>query len=274
MEHTQNLDGSTTPVGGESEQGDGGRLVGSDRVLAVLKELARHPEGAGLEEMTRVIGSPKPTVHRALGALRRAGLADRNARGHYLLGDEFLRMAFAHHEARPEYVRIQPVLDALATRFGETAHYAVLDGREIVYRAKVDPPTGAVRLTSTVGGRNPAHTTGVGKLLLSAQLLTLAAVEEWIGDEPPVRRTPNSLCTAEVLHRELEATRERGYAVDDQENEVGVNCVAVPVYAVSPTAPSGALSLSGLTYRTPLEVLIAALDEIRHVLGPLGRPHH
>ncbi|MFD4505359.1 IclR family transcriptional regulator [Streptomyces sp. NPDC058457] len=273
MEHTQKFDGSTTSDDNESADSDAGRLVGSDRVLAVLKELARYPEGVGLEEMTRVIGSPKPTVHRALSSLRRAGLADQNARGHYLLGDEFLRMAFAHHEARPEHVRIRPVLDELAARFGETAHYAVLDGHEIVYRAKVDPPTGAVRLTSTVGGRNPVHTTGVGKLLLSLQLPTSAAVEEWIGNEPLVARTPNSLCTAEELYRELEVTRERGYAVDDQENEVGVNCIALPVYAVSPTVPSGALSLSALTYRTPLDVLVDAVDEIRGVLGPLGRPH-
>jgi DNA-binding IclR family transcriptional regulator len=227
----------------------------------------------GLEEMTRVIGSPKATVHRALGALRRAGLADQNARGHYLLGDEFLRMAFAHHEARPEHVRIRPVLETLAARFGETAHYAVLDGREIVYRAKVDPPTGAVRLTSTVGGRNPASTTGVGKLLLSLRLPTLTAVRQWIGDEPLVVRTPNSLRTAEDLHRELELTRERGFAVDDQENEVGVNCLALPVYGLSPSTPSGALSLGALTYRTPLGMLIDAVEEIRDVLGPMGRPH-
>src|SRR6476660_2159968 len=141
---------------------DASRIVGSDRVLAVLRELACHPDGVRLEELTRVIGSPKPTVHRALRALRRAGLADQDARGHYVLGDEFLRMAFAHHEARPEHVRIRPVLDALARRFGETVHYAVLDGRDVVYRAKVDPPSGAVRLTSTVGGRNPTHATAVG----------------------------------------------------------------------------------------------------------------
>jgi DNA-binding IclR family transcriptional regulator len=273
MEHTQKADGSTTSDGRKSDQAGSARLVGSDRVLAVLKELARYPEGVGLEEMTRVIGSPKATVHRALGALRRAGLADQNARGHYLLGDEFLRMAFAHHEARPEHVRIRPVLETLAARFGETAHYAVLDGREIVYRAKVDPPTGAVRLTSTVGGRNPASTTGVGKLLLSLRLPTLTAVRQWIGDEPLVVRTPNSLRTAEDLHRELELTRERGFAVDDQENEVGVNCLALPVYGLSPSTPSGALSLGALTYRTPLNMLIDAVEEIRDVLGPMGRPH-
>jgi DNA-binding IclR family transcriptional regulator len=273
MKHTQTFDGSTDPGEGSPTGAESSRLVGSDRVLAVLRELARHPDGAGLEELTQVIGSPKPTVHRALGALRRAGLADQDTRGRYVLGDEFLRMAFAHHEARPEHVRIRPLLDALAHRFGETAHYAVLDGREVVYRAKVDPPTGAVRLTSTVGGRNPAHATGVGKLLLAHQLGTLEEVEAWIGDSSLVRRTPQTLCTAADLHRELRVTRERGYALDDQENETGVNCLSLPVYATSPAAPSGAVSISALTYRTPLHTLIDAVDEIRALLGALGEPH-
>ncbi len=265
--------GALAPTSVDVAGGDGGatRLVGSDRVLAVLKELARYPDGVSLEELTRAIGSPKPTVHRALGALRRAGLADQGARGRYVLGDEFLRMAFAHHEDRPEHVRVRPVLEALADRFGETAHYAVLDGREVVYRAKVDPATGAVRLTSTVGGRNPAHATGVGKVLLAHRLDTVAAVEAWFGEVPLERRTPRTLCTAADLYGDLRDTLERGYAVDDQENESGVNCLSLPVYATSPTAPSGALSVSALTYRTPLHTLIDAVDEIRELLGPLGR---
>ncbi|WP_406322457.1 IclR family transcriptional regulator [Streptomyces sp. NBC_00519] len=273
MEHTQTYDGSTAPGEAGGPGADGGRLVGSDRVLAVLKELARYADGVGLEELTRVIGSPKPTVHRALGALRRAGLAAQDTRGRYVLGDEFLRMAFAHHEVRPDHVRVRPVLEALAHRFGETAHYAVLDGREVVYRAKVDPPTGAVRLTSAIGGRNPAHATAVGKLLLARQLGSPDEVAAWIGDRPPERRTPGTLCTAADLHRELGATRERGYGVDAQENETGVNCLALPVYLTSSTTPSGAVSVSALAYRTPLATLVDALAEIRGLLGPLGEPH-
>jgi DNA-binding IclR family transcriptional regulator len=182
-------------------------------------------------------------------------------------------MAFAHHEVRPEHVRVRPVLEALAHRFGETAHYAVLDGREVVYRAKVDPPAGAVRLTSTIGGRNPAHTTAVGKLLLARELSALEEAEAWIGGSPLERRTPRTLCTAAELWRELVATRERGYGVDDQENETGVNCLALPLYLTSPTAPSGAVSVSALAYRTPLAALVDALEEIRALLGPLGEPH-
>ncbi|MGW2219410.1 IclR family transcriptional regulator [Nonomuraea sp. NPDC001684] len=243
------------------------KLVGADRVLAVLAELARHPDGIGLEEMARAVSSPKPTAHRALAALRRAGLAVQNGHGRYVLGDEFLRMAFAHHEARPDHVRVTPILQALCDRYGETVHYAVLEGTSVVYRSKLDPPSGAVRLTSVVGGRNPAHCTAVGKMLLAGTLRDEAAVRAWVGDRRLERPTERSVGTAEELHAELVRVREQGYAADDQENEPGVNCVAVPAYLTSPTVPSGAVSISGLAYRTPLSVLVEDVPAIRAVVA-------
>jgi DNA-binding IclR family transcriptional regulator len=121
-----------------------------------------------------------------------------------------------------------------------------------------------------VGGRNPAHATAVGKLLLAYRLDSRQAVEAWIGDSALSRRTPRTLCTADDLHHELTAIRHRGYAVDDQENEAGVNCLAVPVFLISPAVPSAAVSVSALTYRTPLSSLVESLEGIRRDLGPLG----
>jgi DNA-binding IclR family transcriptional regulator len=250
-----------------AESRDEQKLVGADRVLAVMAELARHPDGIGLEEMARAMASPKPTVHRALAALRRAGFAAQNGHGRYQLGDELLRMAFAHHEARPDHVRVTPILEVLCDRYGETVHYAVLEGRSVVYRSKLDPPTGAVRLTSVVGGRNPAHCTAVGKVLLAYTLSDLDAVTAWAGDQPLETPTQHSVGTVEELHAQLIRIRVQGYAVDDQENEPGVNCVAVPAYLTSPTVPSGAISVSGLAYRTPLEKLVEDLPAIRAIVS-------
>lgn len=243
------------------------KLVGADRTLAVLAALATYPEGVSLEEITTAVGSPKPTVHRALSALRRAGFASQTGPGHYVLGDDFLRLAFAHHQARPDHVRVGATLEALATRFGETVHYTVLDGESVVYRSKVDPPEGAVRLTSVVGGRNPAHCTAAGKLLLSYRLPDLAAVESWIGDRTLERRTERSLTTATGLHDELERIRDRGFSLDDQENEPGINCLAVPAFLTGETSPSGAISVSALAYRTPMRSLLDEVDTIRGMTG-------
>jgi IclR family acetate operon transcriptional repressor len=242
-------------------------LVGSDRVLAVLTELANHPGGVGLDLLSRTLESPKPTVHRALMALQRAGFAAKSGRGTYELGDEFIRLAFTNHEARPDHLRVQPILDALAERHGETAHYAVLEGRSVVYRAKVDPTTGAVKLRSTIGGRNPAHCTAVGKLLLSYVLTDDDAVREWVRGPALEAPTESTMTTAAELIAELALIRQRGYSTDDQENEPGINCLAVPLFLTSPTIPTGAVSISALSYRTPLASLISDVAAIRAIVG-------
>lgn len=253
-------------------ESDDPRLVGSDRVLAVLIELAEHPGGIGLDDLSRRLSSSKPTVHRALASLRKAGLARLSARGIYVLGDEFLRLAFRYQDQRPESARVEPLLRRLAAEYGETAHYAVLDGADVVYRAKVDPPDGAMRLTSTIGGRNPAYRTAVGKLLLSYVVDSEDELKRRLGPAPLVARTPRTIVSTRALFEELQATRERGYGVDDQENEVGVNCVALAVHLEPGPLPSGAVSVSGLAFRCPMERLVAAVPAIRAVidaeLGP------
>jgi DNA-binding IclR family transcriptional regulator len=246
------------------------KLVGSDRVLAVLTELAQHPEGIALEDLSKAVRSPKSTTHRALAALRRAGFASRDAHGHYVLGDKLLRLAFGHYEARPDHLRVHDTLQALVDEYHETVHYTILDGRSVIYRAKVDPASGAIRLTSVIGGRNPAHCTAGGKLLLSYRLPDEASVRRWIEDAPLERRTDNTKVTARQLHRELNRIREWGCAVDDQENEVGVNCVALPVFLGSPATPTGAISISAVAYRTPLKTLVEAVPRIREIIAEHG----
>lgn len=245
----------------ETDQGP----VGAERVLTVLMELAKVPEGLSLDELTKRVEAAKPTVHRALASLTRVGLANRLERGRYVLGDEFLRLAFLHQDRRLDSARMEPLLDALTAEFGETTHYAVLDKDEVVYRAKRDPAEGAVRLTSTVGGRNPAYRTGVGKVLLAWSLDTPASAAAWARAHELRPRTETTITDPALFVQTLEQVRAQGYAVDDQENELGVNCIALPVFLDSPLVPSGALSVSALSFRTPLPELVAGLERIRSI---------
>ncbi|PKQ17800.1 MAG: IclR family transcriptional regulator [Actinobacteria bacterium HGW-Actinobacteria-8] len=237
-----------------------GRLVGSDRVLALLIELARRPDGASLDDLAVALNSAKSTVHRALGSLTRSGLATRESLGRYAVGDEFLRLAFAYQESRPEAARVMPALRQLAERFGEIAHYAVLEGGDVVYRAKVDPAAGSIRLTSYIGGRNPARATAMGKAILAQHLSTTAEALQWAAEHPVEQRTPHTLTSDADWAADLARVWEQGFAVDDQENEPGINCIAVRV--VTPSG-EGALSVSALAYRTPLSALIDHVDELR-----------
>ena len=240
------------------------RIVGADRVLAVLVKLAAYPHGTSLVDLANALGSPKPTVHRALASLKRAGLASQIGRGTYILGDEFFRLAFQNHAERPGSARVLPILEALSARYGETAHYAVLDGADVVYRAKTDPSGGAVRLSSAVGGRNPAYRTAVGKLLLGDLVTDRMELLELLGSAALEQRTPSTITDLGRLWDELQATRARGYALDAQENEVGVNCLAVR--SSERAGLPGAISVSALAFRTPLSRLEDEVPMIREIV--------
>lgn len=245
-----------------SEVQRGARVVGADRVLLVLKVLGDFPDGATLDEVARCVGAAKPTVHRALAALKRAGLAAQQDNGRYELGDELLRLAYSFDDARPETARVRPILQALSAHFGEATHYAILDGAEVVYRAKIVPVSGGMQLTSVVGGRNPAHATAVGKLLLALTLPDSDAVRSWAERETLPRRTPNTITDPDELATELARIRERGWSSEDEECETGVCCVAVPYGGGHTVAPAGAVSVSAISYRTPLPTLVAEVDHV------------
>ncbi len=246
------------------------RAVGADRVLLVLSELGKHPAGIALEELAAALASPKSSVHRALSTLRKRGFAAKDHRGNYVVGDELLRLAFSVHEQRPEHARIEPVLARLSERFGETVHYAVLDGSEVVYRAKVDSPAAGIRLTSVVGGRNPAHATGVGKVLLADRFRDFDGFVAWANTQTLDARTDSTLTDAASLWADFERIRELGYALDREESERGVACIAFPVSLSATGSIDGAVSVSAIAVRTPLEVLIAHAAEIRAELGGLA----
>lgn len=257
---------------------DGEIRGGTERTLFTLKELARHPEGATLDTLARAIGAPKSSVHRALAALVKTGFALRPEPGRYALGTEFVRLAFAHQEARPQARLAEPCLNELVDTFGETAHYAELDGNAIVvYLAKVTPRTNHVQMTSTVGGRNPAYCTGVGKALLASRLATAEDVPAFLASLGPFEpRTPKTLCDPNRLAADLRATQGRGYALDDEESELGINCIAFPVYITSSTIASGAISVAALRHRVAVDELEREAESIREIihrhLGPVTVP--
>jgi IclR family transcriptional regulator, acetate operon repressor len=253
------------------------RPTGSDRVLAALKELAGHSTGASLDQLARALDAPKSSVHRALGVLRRAGFAEQDESGRYRVGTELMRVAFEYYENRDDEDLVRPVLVRLSERLTETAHFARLDGAEVVYLAKVEPVGQAITMTSRIGGRNPAHSTGVGKALLAHELPDEQAVRAFVRAHGPlVRRTPRTLVSARALSTDLAATRERGFALDREESELGINCIAFPLFLDSPRRPTGAISVSAVAMRTDLDRLQQEAEEIRSIIeepfGPVTRP--
>ena len=247
--------------------GEAGALTGSARVLAVLRHLAEHPGGSRLGEVAAALDAPKSSAHRALGALVQCGFARQDAQGAYHLGFDLMRLVFGYHEARAPSLTVGPVLRRLAEETGETTHYGVLVDGDIIYQAKVSPSRPTFQMSSVIGGSNPAYRTGLGKALLMHELTDRAAVDRYVAEYGPLEaRTPHTLRTPEALLEALVEGRHNGYMLDLQENDLGIVCIALPLFLDSPTRPTGAISISAVVGRTTPDDLVGRLPRIREIV--------
>ncbi|MFL5766758.1 MAG: IclR family transcriptional regulator [Actinomycetota bacterium] len=237
-----------------------------DRALRLLQELGRHGSGVMLEELADATRLPKSSVHRTLAALRNRGFAFQQEDGRYVAGSELLRVAFDFYDRVDVRVMLQPLLARLRDELNETVHLGVLEGGDVVYLDKLESRH-PLRLTSTIGGRNPAHCTAVGKALLAWTYPSESELRIWIESfRPLARRTPSSITDPAALSREMGRIRADGFARDMEESEVGVRCIAAPVFvgtsrpraAVSISAPRDRMSSSRIRAIAPLLVAGAA----------------
>lgn len=134
-----------------------------------------------------------------------------------------------------------------------TVHLAVLDGIEVVYVQILTAP-GGIRLPSKLGGRLPAHATGVGKAMMAFSDPSVLAARVEAGLP---RLTPRTICTPGALARDLAQIRAQGIAYDREESTVGVHCVAVPVFDAGERVIA-ALSVTGRSTREVTRIAPAA----------------
>jgi len=224
----------------------------ADRTLEILEALAADgPRSLG--ELSRRLDIPKSSLHGILRTMAGRGWVETDATGsRFGLGIMALRVGSAYVDADDVVGLLSGVLDELAAAFGETVHLGRLDGPDIVYVAKRES-VHPLRLYSAIGRRLPAHATALGKALLADR--PFAEVDALLPD--PLRRlTARTLVDRPALARELAAIRERGYAVDHEENTDGIVCVARAIPLRSPAADAISLSipLSRVTAGTEREV--------------------
>ena len=255
--------GAAHPAGA----GETNALTGSARVLAVLRHLAENPAGSRLGDVAVALGAPKSSAHRALGALVQSGFARQDAEGSYHLGFDLLRLVFSYHEAWLPSLTVGPLLHRLAEETGETTHYGILVGGDIVYQAKVSPSRQTFQMSSVIGGSNPAYRTGIGKALLMHDLPDRTSVDRFIAEYGPLEaRTPYTICTADALADVLAEGRRNGFTLDRQENDLGISCIALPLFLDSPSRPTGAISISAVVSRAQPEDLVSWLPKIRKII--------
>lgn len=204
------------------------RLVGSvqsvNRALDLLEALARGEAPMGVGEVAEATGLPQATTHRLLRSLLVRGYVRTDSTRKYAIGTAALRLGDAAQRSLARSAR--PYLADVVAFSHETANLAMLEGDDVVYVAQVASPH-TLRMFAEVGRHVPPHTTAVGKILLAA-MPTERAVAILRRTGLP-RHTATTITDVDAFLHELDLTRQQGWAVDEQEHEAGVRCVAVPV---------------------------------------------
>jgi len=250
-----------------SAQWDGGPVSVLERAVSVLSAFdAEHPE-MGISELARRTGLAKSTVHRLVGDLVRLGLLEQSANG-VRLGIrlfEFGQLAPRHRTLKEAAL---PFMEDLREATQSNVHLAVLEGIEVVYleilRVRDSQP-----LPSRVGGRMPAHATGVGKAIMAFSPPEVVKARVDAGLE---RRTAYTVIMPGALHRELLTIHETGVSFDRQESAMGVVCAAAPVFGPD-GAVQAALSVTGRAERLDVERMAPAVRTAALALSRvLGAP--
>jgi IclR family acetate operon transcriptional repressor len=236
------------------------------RALDVLDALADAPDGRTLAELAAAADLPKSSIFRYLATLEARGYVERDgARGRFRVGRRLVPL----HSRRLELVvrAARPELDALRDRFQETVNLGVLDGSRVSYVRIVESPQ-AMRFAAREGDRDPIHSTSLGKAIASQ--LAREHVLRILESEGMPKLTLRTIVDPAAFLAELDGIRERGFAIDNGENEEGGRCVAVPLPLAGVRA---AISVSAPAFRFSLEhvepvaaALIRSAQNIAHEL--------
>lgn len=214
-----------------------GGVQSLERAFDLLERMADAGGEVGLSELSGTSGLPLPTIHRLMRTLVSCGYVRQQPNRRYALGPRLIRLGESASRLLGTWAR--PYLARLVEETGETANMALLDGDEVVYVAQV-PSRHSMRMFTEVGRRVLPHSTGVGKVLLAHT--PDEQVRALLARTGMPAATEKTITTADGFLDALAHVRERGYATDDNEQEIGVRCIAVSV-PDSPTA--AALSISG-----------------------------
>ena len=230
----------------EREHADPYQLQGLDRVVAILDFLGASDSSMSLAEICQRMGLHKSTAHRALMALERTGMIERAPANRYRLGLKLYDMGSRAVEQIDLRSRVHPHLRKLALRVGETVHLGVLHKTRVVYIDKIEPINRRVCVSSRTGTSNPVYSTSLGKSILA--YLPAEETAEIVSKIKFVSFTSKTLTSQEELREVLDRVRRRGYAVDDEEIEIGTRCVGAPILDAA-GRPVAAVSVSGSATR-------------------------
>ncbi len=216
------------------------------RGLKILNLLGRSQDGISITELADTLGVDKGSASRLVSTLARYGYAEKDeSNRRYHLGSQVVSLSRSVLARLPLREAAKPYLREMMVRTGECAHLAVPAQGRALYIDQVESPA-TLRVNAQVGTMNPLHCTALGKILLAFGGLELPITLEIF--------TPRTITDPEALRHHMDEIRLLGYAVDDEEFDPGVRCIAVPVFDFRGKL-AGSIGISGPATRVTNERL-------------------
>ena len=243
-----------------------------DHALDLLEQFHDDVDELGVTELSKRLKLHKNNVFRLLATLESRGYIEQNrVTENYRLGLKTLELGQTFIRQMGILRQSRPVLEALVAECNETAYVAILKEQSIVYLDVVETDM-TVRVVPRVGSRLPAYATAAGKVQIAS--LTDEELDSFFPHKELKGFTPNTIADKDVLKKELKRVVEMGYAIDNEELDIGVRCVAAPIRDYTRRI-IGAVSLSGPSMRFTDErmekelipLVRKAADEISMKLG-------
>ncbi|KMO77441.1 IclR family transcriptional regulator [Mycolicibacterium obuense] len=239
-----------------------GGVQSVERAFELMELIGRAGGECSLTELSAESPLPPPTIHRLLRTLVTLGYVRQLPNRRYALGPRLIRLGVVAN--RQLGAVAGPVLQSLVDELAETASLAVLDGDMVIYTGQV-ASTQMMRTADEVGRRVGLHTSGVGKAVLAE--LDDARILKLVTQSGLPAPTGNSAATLSAVFANVERVRADGYAVDDEEFEIGIRSVAMAV----PGAPTPmAVGISGPVARMGKDVIARAVPALEKAAGVIS----
>lgn len=229
------------------------------KAFAVLDVLLEQKSPMSMSEISEKLNFYPSTVHRILDTLKYGGYVEQNPNNlKYQLGLKLLELGMAKINQIDLVKEARPFLKELAKKCDETVHLAILEDNNVIYLAK-EESSQTIRMISYVGKRAPLHCTGLGKVLLA--YLPLRERDRIINKIDLFQLTNNTITDIKRLEKELNMIEENSFALDREENEKDVRCIAAPIKDYKGKVVA-AVSISGPSYRINNENEKHLIDEL------------
>jgi len=198
-----------------------------NKTFSILEILLQQGSAMNMTEISKKLALHPSTTHRILDTLKHWGYIEQDPHTQkYQLGLKVLELGMAKLHQMDLAREATPYLKELVKQCNETVHLGVLEGGEVLYLAK-EESSQTIRMISYVGKRAPLHCTALGKVLLT--YLSTEERKKILGEKVLPRLTENTITDKKELEKELSKIREQGFALDREENEKDVRCVAAPI---------------------------------------------